>query len=263
MVDIDKEIFELYMEVKKVKKFKNMFLDSPFIKKEKVQEKKKIYSRFFGGLIRLSVCCFFLFKYLFIICFFLFKYLFGIEFPYSILASILASILLFLIITVLSINKAKDKLAKLAGYDRFHLLKKTVVYETFEKRLRSRKYTVNQIEKYLLPYLKSQNKDKQEGSYITFIKNQIPTIIVSIITSLFTVIINAAIREPNFNPKDLTGVMFTWIGLGVELILIGAAIFVSIHQFQNKRNHKLLETLFYNYLLENGQKPVKKYKKKT
>ncbi|MGG3662077.1 hypothetical protein [Bacillus gobiensis] len=253
MVDIDKELFELYMEVKKVKKFKNMFLDSPFIKKERAPEKNKIYLVLFCKLI----------SYLIVntLCwFFLFKYLYGNKFLY---AFFLASFVLFLFLAVLSVSKASTKFAQLAGYDKFHLLKKTVVYEAFEKRLMFRKYTVNQIEKYLLPYLKSQNKDKQEGSAITFLKNQIPTIFISIITSLFTIIINTAIREPNFNPKDLTEVMYTWMRIGVLMIVIGAFIFKVLHYLQNKRNHKLLETLFYNYLLENGQKPVKKYKKKT
>ncbi|MCY7975214.1 hypothetical protein P8843_06235 [Bacillus inaquosorum] len=250
MMDIENELFELYMEVKKVKKFKSMFLDSPFIKKERAQEKNKIYLLLFCKLISCLV--------LYILCwFFLDKYLYENKLPYTVL--LLASFFTFCFLTGLSVNQASTKFALLAGFREFHLLKKKVVYEAFEKRLRSRNFTVNQIEKYLLPYLKSQNEDRLAGSTITFLKNIIPTIFVSIITSFFALLINTAVREPNLKQEDFDVAMVTWISLGIQTIVMGAFMFKLIHHLQGildyKKNHKLLETLFYNYLLKKDRKP--------
>lgn len=256
MIDIDNELFELYMEVKKVKKFKNMFLDSPFLKKERAREKSKIY---------LVLCCKVISSLMVFMlgCFFLHKYLYENMILYKVLS--LVNLFVFLIISAISVRKALDKFARLAGHRNFHRLKKTVVYEAFKRRLISRNFTVNQIEKYLLPHLKSQNKDKQEGSAITFLKNQIPAIFISIITSFFTVIINTAVSEPNLNQKDLNDVMITWIGLGIQMIVLSTFTFKFIHHFQDildyKKNHVLLETLFYNFLLEKERASIQKSKR--
>ncbi|MCY8247893.1 hypothetical protein, partial [Bacillus inaquosorum] len=110
-------------------------------------------------------------------------------------------------------------------------------------------------------------EDRKAASTTTYLKIIIPSILVSMITSWFTLIINTAVEEPNLKQEEFNQVMILWLALGIEVIILGAFIYSAIHQFQNgssyNKNYRLLETLFYNYLLEQGGNPSKKSKKKS
>ncbi|PAY13876.1 hypothetical protein [Bacillus sp. 7705b] len=258
MVDIDNELFELYKEVSKVKKIKYFFIDSPFLEEdeEKVQEKNKIFLKLLYKII-------FYLLVVFSCGFFLYKCLHGKMF----LIVFGAIFLLVFIFAILSISKALTKFAKLSGYSGFHKLRREIIYKAFKKNLETRNYSINQIENYLLPYLKSINEDRKAASITTYLKIIIPSILVSMITSWFTLIINTAVEEPNLKQEEFNQVMILWLALGIEVIILGAFIYSAIHQFQNgssyNKNYRLLETLFYNYLLEQGGNPSKKSKKKS
>ncbi|AOC90632.1 hypothetical protein [Bacillus amyloliquefaciens] len=257
MIDVENELFELYQEVSRVKKFKYFYIDSPFLKEE---EEKVQKNRIFVVLI----CKLIFYLITLILCVFvLYHYLQGKMF----LIGLVASSSVCLIIAIFSVTKALTKFAILSGYSDIYFLKRAEIYEAFKKYLETRKFTVNQIEKYLLPYLKSNNEDRQSGSVTTFLKIIIPTIFVSVITSCFTLIINSAVEEGNLKQEELDQALYVWLGLGFVTVILGAMVFTTIHFFQNKssynKNYKLMETLFYNYLLEKGKRSIKKPKRKS
>ncbi|MEC3615198.1 hypothetical protein [Bacillus stercoris] len=219
-----------------------------------MQEKNKIFKKL---LYKIIFCLFVL-----ISCgFFLYKCLHGKMF----LIVFGAIFSLVFIIATISVSKALTEFAKLLGYSGFHKLRREVIYDAFKKHLKTRKFSINQIENYLLPYLKSINEDRKAASITTYLKIIIPSILVSMITSWFTLIINTAVEEPNLKQEEFNQVMALWLSLGIEVIILGAFIYSVIHHFQNgssyNKNYKLLETLFYNYLLEQGENPAKKSKK--
>lgn len=87
------------------------------------------------------------------------------------------------------------------------------------------------------------------------------------ITSCFTLIINSAVEETNLKQEDFNQAMYLWLALGLSTIALGAMVYTTIHLFQNKssynKNYKLMETLFYNYLLEKGKRSINKPKRKS
>ncbi|WP_420976966.1 hypothetical protein [Bacillus vallismortis] len=257
MIDVENELFELYKEIRKVKKFKYFFIDSTFLEE---QEKRREKNRIFIVLI----CKIILYLIAVILCgIFLYHYSQG----KMLLIGLGVCSLLFLIIALISVHQALNKFAKLSGYGEIHLLRNAIIYDAFKKHLETRKFTVNQIEKYLLPYLKSNNEDRQAGSISTFLKIIIPTIFVSVITSFFSLIINSAIEETDFKQEEFNQAMYLWLALVFLIILLGAMVYNTVHLFQNKssynKNYKLMETLFYNYLLEKSKRSIKKPKRKT
>ncbi|MCY9196008.1 hypothetical protein MOE86_04625 [Bacillus atrophaeus] len=257
MIDVENELFKLYEEVSRVKKFKYFYIDSPFLKEEeKVRKKNRIYV--------VLICKLIIYLIAVILCgAILYHYIQGKMF----LIGFGTSSLLSLIIPLKSVRKALTKFAMLSGYSEIYLLRRAKIYEAFKKHLETRKFTVNQIEKYLLPYLKSNNEDRQAGSVTTFLKIIIPTIFVSVITSFFTLIINSAVEETNFKQEEFNQAMWLWLLLGFITIVLGSMVFTTIHFFHNKssynKNYKLMETLFYNYLLEKGKRYIKKPKRKS
>lgn len=257
MIDVENELFKLYQEVSRVKKFKYFYIDSPFLKEE---EEKVQKNRIFVVLI----CKLIFYLIALILCVFvLYHYLQGKTF----LIGLVASSVVCLIIAFFSIRKALTKFASLSGYSKIYLLRRAKIYEAFKEHLETRKFNINQIEKYLLPYLKSSNEDRQAGSVTTFLKIIIPTIFVSMITSFFTLIINSAVEETYFRQEEFNQAMWLWVILGISTIVLGSMVFTTIHSFHNKssynKNYKLLETLFYNYLLEKGKRSIKKPKRRS
>ncbi|MBU8583005.1 hypothetical protein KM911_14965 [Bacillus paralicheniformis] len=256
MIDVENELFMLYKEVSRVKKFKYFFIDSPFLEEEKAREKNRVYVVLIFKLVFCLIAV--------ILCgFLLYHYLHGEIFKIGIVVASFFS----LIIALTSISKALTKFAKLSGYSEVYLLRRAIIYDAFKKHLETRRFTVNQIEKYLLPYLKSNNEDRQAGSITTFLKIIVPTIFVSVITSCFTLIINSAVEETNLKQEDFNQAMYLWLALGLSTIALGAMVYTTIHLFQNKssynKNYKLMETLFYNYLLEKGKRSINKPKRKS
>lgn len=167
MIDVENELFMLYKEVSRVKKFKYFFIDSPFLEEEKAREKNRVYVVLIFKLVFCLIAV--------ILCgFLLYHYLHGEIFKIGIVVASFFS----LIIALTSISKALTKFAKLSGYSEVYLLRRAIIYDAFKKHLETRRFTVNQIEKYLLPYLKSNNEDRQAGSITTFLKIIVPTIFV-------------------------------------------------------------------------------------
>ncbi|NQW96403.1 hypothetical protein [Bacillus altitudinis] len=265
-MDLDDILFELKQEVTRVKKMKYLFIDSPFLnemKEEpgvKAEKKNKILVE---CILRLVSCL--LVFILFI--FFMNKFLHGQIF--LIVAGLV--FLLAFFVAIISITKSLTHFSKLSGFKTFDKLRKNVIYDAFNKKLNKHNFSTDQIEKYILPHLKDKNNDRREASITTFLKIIIPSILVSMIVSGFTLIINTAVEEPSLKEGEFNQVLGLWLILGIEVIVFGAFLYTGIHYAQkilsSNKNYKLLEKLFYSYLLEKNlntsqNKKAKKSKKR-
>ncbi|MEB2358587.1 hypothetical protein LAV39_12820 [Bacillus pumilus] len=266
MTDIDDMLFELKQEVRKVNTMKYLLINSPFLNevKEVSEVKAQKKNKIFVECILKIVSCLIVFI-LFI--FLLNKFSHGKVF----LIAVVLVFLLLLFIAIYCIIKGLTYFSELSGFKTFDELRKNVIYEAFNEKLNKHNFSTTQIEKYILPQLKEINKDRREASITTFLKISIPSILVSMIASWFTLIINTAVEEPSLKEEEFNQVLGLWLIHGIQVMVVGAFLYTGIHYAQkilsSNKNYKLLEKLFYSYLLEKNlnaslNKKAKKSKKR-
>ncbi|MDA7028470.1 hypothetical protein PJ311_18185 [Bacillus sp. CLL-7-23] len=220
-MDINKELYDLKVEIDKARSFKNIFWDSPFLDTEKdKREKKEIFIRFFILTVIYIATC-------------LVKIL--LTFDKVDIGYLIISILLCLVLFVCYLGYEARNFCSLNGHKGYYDLRYTLCYKAFRRRLEKSSFSTNDIEKYILPLLKAKNSTLESYTFKSYLKVVIPSFIAGSIV--------AFLNQPKIDFSLYLNIIFIVI-FGFIVSMIGA------NSPGYHKGYKLLETLLYNYLLE-------------
>ncbi|RAS75715.1 hypothetical protein [Priestia endophytica] len=262
-MNIKREIDDIAFKVQKSRSFSNVFLKSPFLNSKKKQNKKWwIFGR--GIIFSLLYLIIGTELHVFRIIKDSVQFILGktdVHSPFNLyLASIVIALIPIIIICVHAL-KCFVKLVD-SSYRGMGDVLYDISYNTLEKCIKEKKLSLDEIENQIVPYLESVISSKESSSIQSFLKVIIPSAMVAIPVSLFSVTLSAIANTSKYT--NHYGGIFINIGfIGFMSTFIGGALYKAlpiIYFWSETKRYKDTEPLFYGYLLAKSRGNRKKYK---